>query len=78
MIQGNAELKLPEEWTSSIDAGVKEYCEQMFSTLREHGYSDDYTKLVFLGGGASIVTVSYTHLTLPTSYACISRWSPYH
>ena len=23
-------------------------------------------------------TVSYTHLTLPTSYACRSRWSPYH
>ncbi len=59
MIQGNAELKLPEEWTSSIDAGVKEYCEQMFSTLREHGYSDDYTKLVFLGGGASIVKKNY-------------------
>ena len=24
------------------------------------------------------VAVSYTHLTLPTSYACRSRWSPYH
>ena len=23
-------------------------------------------------------SVSYTHLTLPTSYACRSRWSPYH
>ena len=23
-------------------------------------------------------TVSYTHLTLPRSYACRSRWSPYH
>ena len=22
--------------------------------------------------------VSYTHLTLPTSLGCISRWSPYH
>lgn len=55
LIQGNANLSLPEEWTSCIDASVKEYCEQMFSTLREHGYSDDYTKLVFLGGGASIV-----------------------
>ena len=22
--------------------------------------------------------VSYTHLTLPTIYACRSRWSPYH
>ena len=22
--------------------------------------------------------VSYTHLTLPTTYACRSRWSPYH
>src|SRR5665254_15881 len=22
--------------------------------------------------------VSYTHLTLPRSYACRSRWSPYH
>ena len=24
------------------------------------------------------LTVSYTHLTLPTTYACRSRWSPYH
>ena len=23
-------------------------------------------------------TVSYTHLTLPTIFACRSRWSPYH
>ena len=23
-------------------------------------------------------SVSYTHLTLPRSYACRSRWSPYH
>src|SRR5665811_1644151 len=23
-------------------------------------------------------SVSYTHLTLPTTYACRSRWSPYH
>ena len=29
--------------------------------------------------GTSIVPVSYTHLTLPTSaVACRSRWSPYH
>ena len=25
-----------------------------------------------------VVAVSYTHLTLPRSYACRSRWSPYH
>ena len=25
-----------------------------------------------------IATVSYTHLTLPTSTLCRSRWSPYH
>lgn len=55
LIQGNVDLNLPEEWTSCIDFGVKEYCEQVFSMLREHGYSDDYTKLVFLGGGASVV-----------------------
>lgn len=55
LIQGNVDLNLPEEWTSCIDAGVREYCERVFSTLREHGYSDDYTKLVFLGGGASVV-----------------------
>ena len=24
------------------------------------------------------ITVSYTHLTLPTIYLCRSRWSPYH
>ena len=27
---------------------------------------------------AALVPVSYTHLTLPTTYACRSRWSPYH
>ena len=26
----------------------------------------------------AIVTVSYTHLTLPTRLRCRSRWSPYH
>ena len=26
----------------------------------------------------STAPVSYTHLTLPRSYACRSRWSPYH
>ena len=25
-----------------------------------------------------VIPVSYTHLTLPTTYACRSRWSPYH
>ena len=24
------------------------------------------------------ISVSYTHLTLPTSTLCRSRWSPYH
>ena len=32
---------------------------------------------VLIGMGA-IVTVSYTHLTLPRSTLCRSRWSPYH
>ena len=27
---------------------------------------------------STTVTVSYTHLTLPTILACRSRWSPYH
>ena len=26
----------------------------------------------------SFIPVSYTHLTLPTSDLCRSRWSPYH
>ena len=31
------------------------------------------------GEGDTLVTVSYTHLTLPTTVAlCRSRWSPYH
>ena len=25
-----------------------------------------------------IIAVSYTHLTLPTTTLCRSRWSPYH
>ena len=35
---------------------------------------------LFLNRGAdSIDTVSYTHLTLPTTlHECRSRWSPYH
>ena len=29
--------------------------------------------------GADVDTVSYTHLTLPTTlHECRSRWSPYH
>ena len=32
-----------------------------------------------IGGMAQLVhAVSYTHLTLPTSTLCRSRWSPYH
>ena len=27
---------------------------------------------------AVIMPVSYTHLTLPTTPSCRSRWSPYH
>lgn len=53
--RGNADLNLPEEWRNCIDASAKEYCEKVFAALREHGYSEAYTKLVFLGGGASIV-----------------------
>ena len=26
----------------------------------------------------ALVAVSYTHLTLPTTTLCRSRWSPYH
>src|SRR5680860_195342 len=29
-------------------------------------------------GGSSFHPVSYTHLTLPTTTLCRSRWSPYH
>ena len=39
------------------------------------------TAFAFMVGitlGLPAGSVSYTHLTLPTSYACRSRWSPYH
>lgn len=55
MLCGNEDLNLPDEWLTCINSGAREYCEKVFSTLREHGYSDAYTNLVFLGGGANIV-----------------------
>ena len=36
-------------------------------------------KSIFKGSEEYIITVSYTHLTLPTTpLMCRSRWSPYH
>ena len=42
-----------------------------------------FVTFLLLTGSASAqftgnIPVSYTHLTLPTTYACRSRWSPYH
>ena len=40
-------------------------------------YHEDSLRAKFLG--ASMASVSYTHLTLPTILRrCRSRWSPYH
>jgi len=55
MIRGNEDLNLPDEWVTCIDSSAREYCEKVFSILRERGYSDAYTNLVFLGGGAGII-----------------------
>ena len=55
VIYGDEELRLPKEWKKSIDDAVHEYCRQVFSVLRERGYSEEYTKLVFMGGGAELV-----------------------
>ena len=55
MIRGNEDLNLPNEWVNCIDSSAREYCKKVFSTLSEYGYSDAFTNLVFLGGGAGII-----------------------
>lgn len=55
MIRGNEDLNLPNKWVNCIDSSAREYCKKVFSTLSEHGYSDAFTNLVFLGGGAGII-----------------------
>ena len=52
-----------------------------YSNYRPQFYfrTTDVTGVITLPEGTEMVTVSYTHLTLPTtSRRCRSRWSPYH
>ena len=52
--------------TAGFKKSRAEFQDLLYETLRPAGV-------------ASSETVSYTHLTLPTSaVACRSRWSPYH
>ena len=45
---------------------------------KEKGYKT-YGEDVTAGNYASVITFSYTHLTLPTKLKrCSSRWGPYH
>jgi len=39
---------------------------------------EDTITLAVLAAKRALKPVSYTHLTLPTSDLCRSRWSPYH
>ena len=51
-----------------------------YKVQRTSEYLDDLKKLGYTSSTTSgITTVSYTHLTLPTTlHECRSRWSPYH
>ena len=42
------------------------------------GFDYSHASGIYVGNWNSNVSVSYTHLTLPTSDLCRSRWSPYH
>ena len=67
-----------------ITAVVEELSDRVFGVVSKkaayimnsrEGYTDETHPTVALSGR---VPVSYTHLTLRRSYACRSRWSPYH
>ena len=52
---------------------AKDILEIVYKALREKGYNP-VNQIV-----GYIMSVSYTHLTLPTTQLkCRSRWSPYH
>ena len=48
--------------------------------IEKYGMSRQHHRfLFFINKLPGITTVSYTHLTLPTTlHECRSRWSPYH
>ena len=51
--------------------------EQICDAINSIGFEVESTKAFLQVSG--LKSVSYTHLTLPTSLAeCRSRWSPYH
>ena len=53
---------LTEEMANDVETFMKGNNSEYFTDLHLH----------------DLESVSYTHLTLPTIYACRSRWSPYH
>ena len=55
----------------NMDSGLEAALEEEISTLLKN-----YEPRIELN--SVYVTVSYTHLTLPTNRECRSRWSPYH
>ena len=57
--------KVSEQASRCLGCG-NPYCEWKCPL---HNYIPDWLKLI---------AVSYTHLTLPRSTLCRSRWSPYH
>ena len=42
------------------------------------GLESKFISKIYIWLWLCLISVSYTHLTLPTSDQCRSRWSPYH
>ena len=61
-----------ETWSDFISESFE--CIWSFGNNDDFDYFFDYAVKQSLGFN----TVSYTHLTLPTTTLCRSRWSPYH
>ena len=67
------EIKLGKYYLDNIDNELDSY-PNIFDIV-----SGQNSRQVALSKGLSLVSVSYTHLTLPTTARrCRSRWSPYH
>ena len=78
----NLTAEMAEWLKAERSEGMSEFEKLSFPVRTEETWRRTNPKLVKLEGKKVVAptseSVSYTHLTLPTIYACRSRWSPYH
>lgn len=51
----NGSYDCPEKYTKLITESLSEYVMDIYKMIAGHGYNDELTKMVFMGGGASVV-----------------------